>query len=346
MRMLLRTEFPNGPFGDPSLYIWQIDAPRALLFDAGDLSRFTTRQLLKVDHLFISHCHIDHFFGFDLFLRLHIGSEKNITVFGPPSTSEHVAGKLRGYTWNLIHDQNLSFDVIDLDHLNQSRLTTRFHAKAGFEATDSRQESWNPSDPIFDNGLYRIRSALLDHRTPCLAYSIEERPSVRVLKSVIDDLGLQAGPWLEVLKTAYLSGMAEETVLQIPRRNGETWVIEANQLATQVLEPRQRHKLAYATDGAASRPNRESLLQLVESADLFFCETCFLNDDSDLARRTQHFTATFVAELARDARVKRLAPFHFSKRYLKRPEVILKELSTRFPGEILPLVQEPRQLRL
>ncbi len=345
MRMLLRTEFPNGPFGDPSLYIWQIDAPRALLFDAGDLSRFTTRQLLKVDHLFISHCHIDHFFGFDLFLRLHIGSEKNITVFGPPGTSEHVAGKLHGYTWNLIHDQNLSFDVIDLDHLNKSRLTTRFHAKAGFEATESRQEGWNAGDPIFDNGFYRIRSALLDHRTACLAYAVEERPSVKVRKSMIDVLGLQTGPWLEVLKTAYLSGESGETVLRVPKRNGETWTVGANHLATQVLEPRQRHKIAYATDGAASRPNRESLLQLVESADLFFCETCFLSGDSDLARKTQHFTADFVGELARDARVKRLAPFHFSKRYLRTPEVILKELSTRFPGEIVPVVQGPTQMR-
>src|SRR5689334_17772538 len=102
MRMLLRPEFPNGLFGDPSLYVWQVNAKDALLVDCGDLSRFSTKQLLKTNHILLSHCHIDHFFAFDLFLRVHVGAKKVTTIYGPPHTSDRVHGKLQSYTWNLI----------------------------------------------------------------------------------------------------------------------------------------------------------------------------------------------------------------------------------------------------
>ncbi len=44
----LSTRFPNGPFGDPSLYLWDSKEQNAVLFDCGDLARFSTRTLLKV----------------------------------------------------------------------------------------------------------------------------------------------------------------------------------------------------------------------------------------------------------------------------------------------------------
>lgn len=83
MRMLLRAEFKNGPFGDPALYIRELNANKALLVDCGDLSRFSPRELLKADRILLSHCHFDHFFGFDLFLRLHVGIDKTTTIYGP-----------------------------------------------------------------------------------------------------------------------------------------------------------------------------------------------------------------------------------------------------------------------
>src|SRR5690606_11787220 len=88
MRMLLRSEFPNGPFGDPALYVWEIHENDAMLLDCGDLSRFSVRQLLKARYVFVSHCHMDHFFGFDFFLRVHMGRAKRVTFFGPPRTSD------------------------------------------------------------------------------------------------------------------------------------------------------------------------------------------------------------------------------------------------------------------
>src|SRR5690348_5308068 len=132
MRMLLHPEYLSGPFGDPALYIWQVNEDEALLVDCGDLTRFTPRQLLKVRYLLMSHCHMDHFFGFDQLLRVHVGNDRTITIFGPPETSERVGGKLQSYTWNLLEDQSLQFIVMDLDSERRCKTETRFHAKDRF----------------------------------------------------------------------------------------------------------------------------------------------------------------------------------------------------------------------
>jgi ribonuclease BN (tRNA processing enzyme) len=93
----------------------------------------------------------------------------------------------------------------------------------------------------------------------------------------------------------------------------------------------------YATDGAAHLKNRRKLLQFVQNADLWFSETCFLKADQALADATQHFTADFIGDLAHEAKVKVLAPFHFSKRYLSCPFKVLSEVTESFRGPVVNL---------
>lgn len=143
MRMLLRADFLNGVFGDPTLFVWETNGHNAILLDCGDLSRLATRQLLKVSHLFLSHCHMDHFFGFDQLLRAHMGADKTVTIVGPPETSRRVAGKLASYTWNLIADQTLEFVAIDLHPKEGFRRIIRFRARDAFAPSDSVVEHWN-----------------------------------------------------------------------------------------------------------------------------------------------------------------------------------------------------------
>src|SRR5690606_20458314 len=128
MKPRLEWRFPNGHFGDPALYLKPVNSGEAVLMDCGDLSRFSPRALMKITHIFLSHCHIDHFFGLDWFLRLQIGQEKSVTLIGPPGTSRCIQGKLHGYVWNLDWDKNLEFVVVDVDVENGRRTITRFHA--------------------------------------------------------------------------------------------------------------------------------------------------------------------------------------------------------------------------
>lgn len=330
----LKAEFPNGLFGDPALYVWDTGSKRAVLIDCGDLTRFLPRQLLRVSHIFLSHCHMDHFAGFDHFLRLHMGKPKTVVLMGPPETSERVDGKLRGYTWNLVFDQELCFEVHDLDFTARRKKIVRFAASEGFRASGAREEAWDPAQPLTDAGPFRVRAALLDHLTPSLAYAVEQRPSVQVNRSAVEELGFRVGPWIGELKKLYYRGRLDDSI-DVEIAGEGTRRITARDLALRLFSSRPRQKIAYVTDGAANEENARKILALVRGSDLLYHETCFLESDRKLADSTRHFTARFVGGLARQAGVKRLVPFHFSKRYISHPGTVLAEVAAEFDGEIL-----------
>src|SRR5215831_20726189 len=100
MRPLLHASLVNGRTGDPALYIETLFESRAILFDLGDIAALPPRKILRVSDVFVSHAHIDHFFGFDRLLRLLVGREKQVALYGPSGFIDHVHHKLQAYRWN------------------------------------------------------------------------------------------------------------------------------------------------------------------------------------------------------------------------------------------------------
>ncbi|MEJ2220417.1 MAG: hypothetical protein P8X80_06340 [Desulfobacterales bacterium] len=85
----------NGPFEDPGLYIPFLFENRAVIFDLGDALPLTARELLKISHAFITHTHVDHSIGFDRVLRISLGRENKLHLYGPRGTVVILAVLLR-----------------------------------------------------------------------------------------------------------------------------------------------------------------------------------------------------------------------------------------------------------
>ncbi len=107
----------NDPFDDAGLYVDLVFRKRAIRFDLGDHANVSTRKLLRVSDIFVTHRHMDHFAGFDSLLRLLIGREKTLSIFGPPGMIDAIEHKLKAYTWNLVegYDGNLVIRAVDVD---------------------------------------------------------------------------------------------------------------------------------------------------------------------------------------------------------------------------------------
>ncbi|MCW3474581.1 ribonuclease Z [Limobrevibacterium gyesilva] len=334
MRPIVHCHLVNGPFGDPSLYAEIMFERRAMLFDLGDLSPLSPRKLLRVSHAFVSHAHMDHFAGFDRLLRVLLGREKTVAMYGPADFIDRIEHKLHAYTWNVIgnYDGNLIFDVSEV-HDGGIVWSARFQSRHAFRR-EPMPEARIEGDVLASCGALQVRCAVLDHATPCLGFALEERAHVNIWKTRLDELGLEVGPWLGALKRALLQDAPDDTPIRALRRSDEgvtpvTLPLGAlRALATVVAG----QKIAYVVDARDHVANVARIERLAWRADVLFIECTFLLADAAHAMRKNHLTAHRAGLIARHAQVKRLAPCHFSTRYAERGDVLSEEAQRAFQG--------------
>jgi len=112
MRPIFHAELVNRSFGDPGIYIDLKFERRAILFDIGDITVLPTRKLLRISDVFVSHTHMDHFCGFDHMLRVCLGRDTGVRMYGPPGFIAQLEHKLAAYTWNLVDNYATDFVVV------------------------------------------------------------------------------------------------------------------------------------------------------------------------------------------------------------------------------------------
>jgi ribonuclease Z len=320
----------NGRTGDPALYIETLFERRALLFDLGDLSNLPARKLQRVEHVFVSHAHIDHFIGFDRLLRVFVGREKTLKLYGPGGFIEQVHHKLQAYRWNLV-DRYLSDLVLEVTEVTGSLEShkARFRLKKAFILEDLGSAQF-AGGVLCDQPTFRVVTTILEHRTPCLAFAIEEPAHVNVWKNRLEELGLPIGPWLRELKRAVLEKRADDTLIEVgaPPTTHEMPLGVLRGAVT--ITPGQR--VAYVTDAADTPANRAAIVTLAHDADLLFIEAAFAQADAQLAAERAHLTTDAAGSLARAAGVRRVEPFHFSPRYSGQDERMMNEVIAAFTG--------------
>jgi ribonuclease Z len=325
----------NEPFGDPGVYGEFMFERRAVLFDLGDLANLSPRRLLRLGHVFVSHAHMDHFAGFDPLLRVLLGRNLRLRLYGPEGFIDRVEHKLRAYDWNRIrgYGENL---VLDASEIGPGGLC----ARAAFQSMESfAREPLTPeahAESVVAQGEgFRVRAATLDHEIPCLAFAFEEDRHVNVWKNRLSEQGLAVGPWLRALKRAVLADAPDETPIEAAAGEGNrppTVTRSLGELKRTVLEIVPGQKVAYVTDVVYHEDNAARIVALARDADILFIETPFLHEDAEMAAKKRHLTARQAGAIARRAGAKRMVPFHFSPRYTDRAEDIRREAEAAFAG--------------
>jgi len=306
----------NGPFEDPGLFVPFQFERRALLFDLGDVSSLPPKDLLKTSHVFISHAHMDHMVGFDHLLRLFLGREKQLRIYGPRGLLGNIEGKLAGYSWNLVHNYGGRFSIRVYEVGPGYLKTQQFPCHTGF--LPDRDPVREPFDGVLlrEPGL-TVSSETLDHSIPSLGFSARERFHVNIKGTAVADLGLEIGPWLGTLKQALFSGQDPETIVDVPCGSGETGTrrFTLGDLSKRIARITPGQKVAYIADAVYSGGNAEKMVGLARDADHLFIEAAFLHRDREIAERKYHLTAAQAGRIAGEARARRFTLFHFSPRY-------------------------------
>jgi ribonuclease Z len=332
MRPLFHPNLVNGRYGDPTVYVETLFERRSLLFDIGEIALLAPRKIRRVDQVFVSHAHLDHFIGFDHLLRLLIGHEKSVQLFGPSGLAERVFHKLQAYVWNLVesYPTDLVFLVSELEASN-SISTTQFRLRKAFTAEPSVSRR-TFAGVLCDEPTHRVSAAILEHGTPCLAFALQEAAHVNVWKNRLLERGLPVGPWLRALKKAVVEHRADDHLIHIDGIATADRGFERLGSLRDVLTVTAGQKIGYVTDVADTPANRAAIVALVRNADILFIEAAFAGADDALARERAHLTTTAAGEIAREANVRRVEPFHFSPRYTGEQQRMLAEVTAAFRG--------------
>jgi ribonuclease Z len=338
MRPMFHPNLVNGSAGDPALFVDCLFERRALLFDLGDIHALPPRKLLRISHVFVTHAHMDHFIGFDWLLRILLGRERDLHLFGPPGFLAQVEHKLSAYTWNLVRNYASDFSLRATEVTgNGTACRARFRCYSEFRREDETSVAC-PENVLLNEPALQVRYALLDHGgIPCLAYALHEHAHVNIWKNRLHELGLPVGAWLRDLKHAVLRGEPEQHPIRVIWREGDAdrqRLLPLSELK-HVLRTVPGQKIAYVTDVAWDEDNVARIVDLVRNADLLYIESAFMECDAEHARRKFHLTTHQAGEIARAANVGCVIPLHFSPRYVDEETALLRaEVAAAFGGKV------------
>ncbi len=326
MSWLVQPGLVNEPFSDPGLYIDFRFGRRAMLFDLGDLTPLSPRQLLRVTHCFVSHTHMDHFAGFDRLLRICLHRATPLHLIGPEGFADRVEHKLRAYTLNLLDEDSVDFIIIasEFNGAGFDRVC-EFRAREAFRRRDQPPVRL-ARGLLLEEEEFWVKGTVLDHGIPCLAFAFEEKLRVNVWREGLKRLGLPVGAWLRHAKAAVRLGAPDDTEIGV----SDGLSLSLGNLRKHALRTAPGQKVAYVVDLAYEGLNVEKVVALVRGADQLFIEAPFLDVDADIAARRRHLTARQAGHIAKQAGVRRLIPFHFSARYRDRADEVMREAEEAF----------------
>lgn len=179
-----------------------------------------------------------------------------------------------------------------------------------FNPVDTRSHSL-----VMEDRSLSVYSIPLKHRIPTCGYLFAEKPKeAHIIREMTDFYQVPVRCMKDIKQG-----------LDYVTPEGE---VVPNSRLTRPAAPPKRY--AFCSDTAYNR----SIIPIIEGVDLLYHEATFAECDLARAKETFHSTARQAAEIARDARVKRLVIGHYSARY-EDLSGLHREAEAVFPGTIL-----------
>lgn len=338
-RAMFRAALVNDPFEDPVVYLDSKYRRDGILFDLGDLRNLVPRNILKVRHVFVSHAHMDHFIGFDHLLRVRLGRERPLFLYGPPGFLERLEHKIRAYTWNLVENYATDFELVVTEVHPDRKITRRYRCRTGFQS-EGEEEIVRFDGLLAEERLFSVRADLIDHGIPCLAFRFEEKNRINFKRNVLDEMELPTGSWLMDVRQMILEGEPDDTPVRAWWKDGrggtEERILPLGLFRERAVRISPGMVVSYVTDAVFTPDNARRIETIAAGADLLFIEATFLHAERDKAFLKRHLTACQAGWLARRAGARRMALFHFSPKYRGLEGEILAEAEAAFRGEKTP----------
>ena len=111
---MFRPELKNNANEDISVFVKVSNYSGSFICECGDASNLTIKDCHEAEAIFISHTHIDHFINFDTILRHQLGIQKRIVICGPKNIAKQVQAKICGFTWNLIQEGAIVYEIREI----------------------------------------------------------------------------------------------------------------------------------------------------------------------------------------------------------------------------------------
>ena len=326
---MFQTEVKSKVGEDISILVKLDNHPWNYLCECGDASELSVKEIQKCKGVFISHTHMDHFIGFDRILRLVLGRDKNLYLYGPPHFFKNVEGKLAAYSWNLVENYRYRL-TLNLTEIHHDYLLTRAYLCRNEFIPNETAEKKPFRDVVVETSVYQVSAVILDHGIPCLGLSVKEHFHININKDALAALELQTGPWLNEFKQALYAGRDPTSAFKIKSVSGRTKVFQLGKLADQIAMITPGQKISYIADVAYNAANVEKIIALAKDSDQLFIEAAFLHAQQDLAVEKHHLTARQAGELAARCAARQFTIFHFSPRYVGQEDLLYREANEAY----------------
>lgn len=168
---------------------------------------------------------------------------------------------------------------------------------------------------IFESDRLTVDAFAVNHRgSSSLGYRFEEAGRRPFLPEKAEALAIPPGPWRKDLVAGLPITLPDGRVIQPDQVLGE-----------------EKPGLKLVIVGDTGKP--EELFDEVQGADGLVIESTYIQEEAEMAKEFGHTTAAEVAQLAKDAGVKRLFLTHISRRYNEKQ--VLDEAQAIFDTAIV-----------